>query len=153
MTCLAFQLRKKLALRWSVDGFRSKFGGPGYGDGIKPEQGPPRRSKVRCYGSEFSSRPTDLWVYQNRVRIEFSRPGKPTNNTHIESFNGTPRVECVDRYWFGILEEAKETTEAWCKEYSERCIHRDLGERTPKEFARLRIPNLCTTLPDLLTSG
>jgi hypothetical protein len=31
----------------------------------------------------------DLWAYQNGVRMEFSRPGKPTDNAFVESFNGT----------------------------------------------------------------
>ena len=40
-------------------------------------------------GSEFTSQAMDLWAYRNGVRIDFSRPGKPTDNAFIESFNGT----------------------------------------------------------------
>ncbi len=36
-------------------------------------------------GSEFTSRIMDLWAYHNRVQIDFSRPGKPTDNAHVES--------------------------------------------------------------------
>jgi len=28
----------------------------------------------------------DLWAYHNQVKIDFSRPGKPTDNAHVESF-------------------------------------------------------------------
>jgi len=77
----------------------------------------------------------DLWAYQNGVRIDFSRPGKPTDNAYIETFNGTLRAECLDTHWFGTLAEAKERIEAWRKEYNESRPHRALGERTPKEFA------------------
>lgn len=39
-------------------------------------------------GSEFISRDLDLWAYQRGVVLDFSRPGKPTDNGFIESFNG-----------------------------------------------------------------
>jgi putative transposase len=85
-------------------------------------------------GSEFSSQIMDLWAYQNGVKIDFSRPGKPTDNAYIESFNGTLRAECLDTHWFDTMEEAKETIEAWRREYIESRPHRALGERTPNEF-------------------
>jgi len=40
-------------------------------------------------GSEFISRDLDLRAYQNDVTLGFSRPGKPTDNAFIESFNGS----------------------------------------------------------------
>jgi putative transposase len=86
-------------------------------------------------GSEFSSQIKDLWAYQNGVKIDFSRPGKPTDNAYIESFNGTLRAECLDTHWSGTLEEAKERIEAWRREYNESRPHRALGERTTNEFA------------------
>jgi putative transposase len=86
-------------------------------------------------GSEFTSQIMDLWAYQNGVRIDFSRPGKPTDNAYIETFNGTLRAECLDTHWFGTLAEAKESIEAWRREYNESRPHRALGERTPNEFA------------------
>ncbi len=64
-------------------------------------------------GSEFSSQVMDLWAHQNGVRIDFSRPGKPTDNAHVESFNGTFRQECLNAHWFMTLSEAKEIIEAW----------------------------------------
>ena len=55
-------------------------------------------------GTEFSSQTMDLWAYQNGVRIDFSRPGKPTDNAFIESFNGTFRAECLDAHWFDVVD-------------------------------------------------
>ncbi len=86
-------------------------------------------------GAEFTSQIMDLWAYQNGVRIDFSRPGKPTDNAHVESFNGTFRAECLDAHWFATLTEAKQVIEAWHREYNESRPHRALGERTPNEFA------------------
>lgn len=87
-------------------------------------------------GSEFTSQIMDLWAYQNGVKIDFSRPGKPTDNAYVESFNGTFRAECLDTHWFTTLAEAKESIEAWRQEYNETRPHRALGERTPNEFAK-----------------
>ena len=101
---------------------------------IQKDRGGPKR--LFCdNGSEFSSRVLDLWAYQNRVRIDFSRPGKPTDNAHIESFNGTFRNECLNTHWFTTLGEAKQSIEAWRREYNKSRPHRALGERTPNEFA------------------
>jgi len=86
-------------------------------------------------GSEFSSQAMDLWAYQNGVRIDFSRPGKLTDNAHVESFNGTFRQECLNAHWFTTLREAQEIIEAWRREHNESRPHRALGERTPNEFA------------------
>ena len=43
------------------------------------------------YGSEFISKALDKWAYENKVTLDFSRPGKPTDNALIESFNGSFR--------------------------------------------------------------
>ena len=53
----------------------------------------------------------------NRVQIDFSRPGKPTDNAHVESFNGTLRAECLDVHWFATLIEARQVIESWRREY------------------------------------
>ncbi len=89
----------------------------------------------RCYGSEFTSQAMDLWAYRNGVRIDFSRPGKPTDNAFVESFNGTLRAECLDVHWFASIAEAKQLIEGWRREYNESRPHRALGEQTPSEFA------------------
>ncbi|RFP63317.1 transposase, partial [Hymenobacter lapidiphilus] len=42
-------------------------------------------------GSEFISKALDKWAYEQQVTLDFSRPGKPTDNPYIESFNGSFR--------------------------------------------------------------
>ena len=42
-------------------------------------------------GSELTSQVMDLWAYRNGVKIDFSEPGKPTDNACVESFDGTLR--------------------------------------------------------------
>lgn len=86
-------------------------------------------------GSEFSGQAVDLWAYQNGVKIDFSRSGKPTDNAFVESFNGTFRNQCLNVHWFETLVEAKQLIETWRREYNESRPHRALGDLTPNEFA------------------
>src|SRR5262249_42658100 len=58
-------------------------------------------------GTEFVSRDLDLWAYQRGVTLDFSRPGKPTDNAFIESFNGKFRAECLNAHWFMSLDDAR----------------------------------------------
>ena len=85
-------------------------------------------------GGEFTSHAMDLWAYQNGVKIDFSRPGKPTDNAFVESFNGTFRSECLNIHWFMDMKEAKQLIEAWRQEYNESRPHASLDDRTPSEF-------------------
>ena len=71
--------------------------------------------------------------------IDFSRPGKPTDNAFVESFNGTFRSECLNIHWFMDMKEAKQLIEAWKQEYNESRPHASLDDRTPSEFAKSRI--------------
>jgi len=86
-------------------------------------------------GSEFSGRLLDLWAYHHQVRIDFSRPGKPTDNAYVESFNGTLRDECLNAHWFESLHDARATIEAWRIDYNESRPHMALDEMTPAQFA------------------
>jgi putative transposase len=85
-------------------------------------------------GSEFISRDLDLWAYQHDVVLDFSRPGKPTDNAYIESFNGKFRAECLNAHWFMSLEDAHEKMEAWRRDYNEVRPHSAIGNKPPIEL-------------------
>ena len=85
-------------------------------------------------GSEFISRAVDDWAHRNEVKLDFSRPGKPTDNPFIESFNGKLRIECLNQHWFENIEEAQSIIEKWRKEYNQERPHRSLQGQTPLEF-------------------
>ena len=57
---------------------------------ITAKRGAPKTIRVDN-GPEFISKALDLWAYANGVTLDFSRPGKPTDNAFIESFNGRLR--------------------------------------------------------------
>jgi putative transposase len=106
---------------------------------LKRTTGTPARVAVDN-GPEFISRALDAWAYQNGVQLEFSRPGKPTDNAFAESFNGHFRAECLDCHWFASLEEARHAIEAWRIEYNTERPHRALGQATPAAWMTAREP-------------
>jgi putative transposase len=79
----------------------------------------------------------DLLAYWNHVKLDFSRPGKPTDNAYVESFNARFRLECLNEHWFLSLEDAQEKIEAWRQDYNENRPHSSLGNISPEEFAAL----------------
>ncbi len=80
---------------------------------LRLRRGTPRTLLCDNYGSELISQVMDLWAYHHKVEIAFSRPGKPTDNAFVESFNGTLRDECLNARWFTSLTDAKEQIEQW----------------------------------------
>lgn len=82
-------------------------------------------------GSEFISRDLDLWAYARNVTLDFSRPGKPTDNAFIEAFNGRFRAECLNAHWFLTLADAREKLEAWRRYYNEDRPHGAIGNKPP----------------------
>ncbi|WP_420796210.1 IS3 family transposase [Burkholderia gladioli] len=102
---------------------------------IVARRGAPRHVFVDN-GSEFSGRLLDMWAYHHQAKIDFSRPGKPTDNCHIETFNGSFRDECLNLHWFETLGEAKAIIEAWRRDYNENRPHSALKDLAPAEFAR-----------------
>lgn len=82
-------------------------------------------------GSEFVSRDLDIWAYQKDVVLDFSRPGKPTDNSFIESFNGKFRTECLNTHWFLSLDDARQKMEDWRRDYNEVRPHSAIGNQAP----------------------
>lgn len=87
-------------------------------------------------GSEFVSKAMDKWAYEHHVELDFSRPGKPTDNAKVESFNGRFRQECLNAHWFMSLDDARQKIEQWRQHYNETRPHSALQWATPAEFAR-----------------
>ena len=104
-------------------------------DAVIALRGRPERIQVDN-GPEFVSKALDRWAYEHRVELAFSRPGKPTDNAHIEAFNGRLRQECLNQHWFLSLDDAREKIGAWRRGYNETRPHGSLGWATPAEYAR-----------------
>lgn len=96
----------------------------GYPENIRVDNGP-----------KFISKVLDQWAFETKVKLDFSRPGKPTDNAHIESFNGSLRDECLNTNWFLSFEDVRSKLYTWRKDYNEYRPHSSLGYRTPAEYA------------------
>lgn len=82
-------------------------------------------------GTEFVSRDLDMWAYTRGIVLDFSRPGKPTDNAFIEAFNGRFRVECLNQHWFMNLEDARKKMAAWRRYDNEEHPHGAIGQKAP----------------------
>lgn len=121
---------------------------------IEQQRGLPMTIKTDN-GSEFIGKAMDRWAYERAVELDFSRPGKPTDNAAVESFNGRLRQECLNANWFLSLQDARTKIEAWRRDYNEARPHSALDWATPTEFARrccLQAASATTPEPEASTS-
>lgn len=94
------------------------------------------RSITVDHGTEFTSRALDQWAWENGIQLDFTRPGKPTDNGLCESFNGRLRDECLNANEFESIDEARQKIEAWRVDYNDYRPHGALGHLTPSEYVR-----------------
>ncbi len=64
-------------------------------------------------------------------------PGKPVENSSIESFNGKLRDECLNVEVFFTLDDACKKLQRWRRDYNHYRPRSALADRTPAEFALL----------------
>lgn len=102
-------------------------------EGVCGQVGYPQTIRVD-QGSEFVSRDLDLWAYAHGVTLDFSRPGKPTDNAFIEAFNSKFRSECLNAHWFMSLDDARAKMEDWRRYYNEERPHSGIGQNTPSQL-------------------
>lgn len=93
------------------------------------------RSITVDHGTEFTSKALDQWAWENGVQLDFTRPGKPTDNGLCESFNGRLRDECLNVNEFESIAQAREKIEQWRLYYNLQRPHGALGNLTPTEYA------------------
>jgi putative transposase len=109
-------------------------------DGVIEQRGRPDALRLDN-GPEFTSRCFLAWAEQRGIQLVFIQPGKPVQNSFIESFNGRFRDECLNANWFESLADARRKIEAWRQEYNQHRPHSALAYRTPEEFARAWSPS------------
>lgn len=86
-------------------------------------------------GPEFADRMLDQSAYLNGVMLDFSRPGKPTDNAFIDSFNSRLRQECLNASWFLSMTDARTRIDDWRNDYNQNRPHTSLGGLMPEAFA------------------
>lgn len=58
-------------------------------------------------------------------------------NSYIESFNGEFRDECLNKQWFGALQQARSPIKAWRQYYNEAKPHCSCQRMPLTKFAEL----------------
>lgn len=89
-------------------------------------------------GPEFTSATFGAWAKNNGVEIRYIQPGKPTQNTLIERFNGIYRKEVLNAYLFTDLDLVRDQTQRWLWQYNNVRPHESLGNRPPTKFLESR---------------
>jgi putative transposase len=97
----------------------------GYPDAVRTDNGP-----------EFTSRAFLAWTTLHGIRHILIQPGRPMQNSKIESFNGKFRDECLNEQWFQSLPQARDCIAEWRKDYNEVRPHSSLGRIPPAQFAQ-----------------
>ncbi len=103
-------------------------------DRLGVERGLPQMIRMDN-GPEFTGQALDAWADAKGVRLDFTEPGKPTQNGLLESFNGKFRDECLNQHWFLDLADARRIVESWRIDDNQERPHSALGYQSPAVFA------------------
>lgn len=86
-------------------------------------------------GTEFTSKILNRWSYWNRVKLDFSRPGRPTDGRYIGAFNSVLRRESLSQHWFIDLENAQRPLDRWRADYNNVRPRGSVARSTQADFA------------------
>ena len=76
------------------------------------------------------------WARSRGIQWHCIEPGRPTQNSHIESFNGRLRDECLNQNLWRDLQEVRRETTEYRRDYNEDRPHGALRYLSPSEYAR-----------------
>lgn len=122
--CLCIHVARSVSSRQVIQMLEWLFlvrGAPGY---LRSDNGP-----------EFIAVALQNWLHDQLCHTLYIKPGSPWENPFIESFNGTFRAECLDRWLFANGHEAQIVIEQWRQAYNHHRPHSSLGYLTPAAFA------------------
>ncbi len=98
----------------------------------------PCQESARDTGPEFISHEFQDWCDGNGIKILYTQPGCPTQNSYIERFNGSYRRAVLDAYIFRTLDDVREITEKWTDYYNNERPRDSLNNLVPMEYRLMR---------------
>jgi putative transposase len=122
--CLTIQVARSISSRQVIQLLEWLFlvrGAPSY---LRSDNGP-----------EFIAFALQQWLRDHHCHTLYIKPGSPWENPFIESFNGTFRAECLNRWLFANGQEAQLVIEQWRQAYNQQRPHSSLGYLPPAAFA------------------
>jgi putative transposase len=85
-------------------------------------------------GPEFLADRFASWCADRGIALQYIQPGKPNQNAFVERLNRTFRHEVLDAYVFESLEQVREISAEWIREYNEERPHDTLGGLPPATY-------------------
>jgi putative transposase len=85
-------------------------------------------------GPEFVSAKLQACSDTHHIKLQFIQPGRPMQNGYVERFNGSFRIEILDAYTFGSLDEVSELAHEWMECYNYERPHYALNGTPPALF-------------------
>jgi putative transposase len=85
-------------------------------------------------GPEFLADRFATWCADREIALWFIQPGKPNQNAFVERFNRTFRHEVLDAYVFESLDQVREISAKWMREYNEERPHDALARVPPATY-------------------
>ena len=85
-------------------------------------------------GPEFLADRFAGWCADHGIALRYIQPGKPNQNAFVERFNRTFRHEVLDAYVFESLDQVREISAEWMREYNEERPHDTLDGMPPTSF-------------------
>lgn len=99
------------------------------------KKGKPKKIRMDN-GPEFIAHITSDWSKMHEIEFKYIQPGKPTQNAFIERFNGSYRRGVLNKYIFEHIDQVREQTQIWMKDYNHQRPHNALGNLAPVKYAQ-----------------
>jgi putative transposase len=125
---------------------------PGYGRPLRVLRAPraaitSRSAPFRtCYGAEFTSSAVLAFAQAAKIDWRYIAPGKPTQNTFAESFQGRMRDECLNEHLFFSMNHARAIVAGWVEDYNTARSHSAIGYMTATAFPATLKPQRASAL-------
>jgi len=98
-------------------------------------------------GPEFMSKRLATFCKQKNVKLEFIKPGKPTQNAYVERFNRLYREDVLDAYLFNTKNQLQVISDKWKADYNNNHPHKSLGGISPNRYKILHHKSIDSDKP------